>query len=724
MTINYEVKGNLARLLATEDLVVEHKKVSTACFNIHTRVLTLPIWERASATVYDLLVGHEVGHALYTPIEDWKQIQDVPKSYVNITEDARIEKLMKRRYNGLNRIFYTGYKELYDIDFFCLGEDFDITTFNLADRVNLHFKIGNFLIIEFNEEEQQILDLIEKSETFEDALNAARLMYKYCKEELKNLNSINEHVENYEIISDGEASSEISESTSEFTPESSEQESSQGSSTDGSSPEPETTETPSDGEAKNELDELNSESTESQSKSNLGGDKTDSEPTVRTDKSFEESIKKLINGTSEETVYVEFPKLNLKNIIIESDIFHSRLLKYWKDVDSDTSIPDGKYLKYKQDAQNQVNYMMKEFECKKTADSYARAKTSRILDCSKLHTYKYNEDLFKKVTTLSDGKNHGLIFVLDWSGSMDGCIFDTVKQMFNIVLFCKKASIPFEVYAFSNEYYEVENDKKIILKRSYEIAEYLLSVPSDFKMIKILTSESRVNILDSYMKNIFRIAYYYNDRGYASYTIPAFASLSGTPLNEAMISLGQIIPEFRKKTKVQKLHCIILTDGDAAGIPYHKMIKTSNGEDCYMGYRSLRPGVCLRNRSTGKTYNLDSGHYQINSKILECVKEANPEVNFIGIRLVESGEFNYFINRYPMDDDKIKSLKDDWKKNKSISLTNCGYTKYFGISLSSLNQDSSLKVKPNESVLTAFKRSVNLNKMNKKFLNEFVSLIS
>ena len=63
---------------------------------------------------------------------------------------------------------------------------------------------------------------------------------------------------------------------------------------------------------------------------------------------------------------------------------------------------------------------MKEFECRKAADSYARASTARtgVLDTSNLHTYKYNEDLFKKVSVIPDGKNHGLIFVLDWSGSM------------------------------------------------------------------------------------------------------------------------------------------------------------------------------------------------------------------------------------------------------------------------------------------------------------------
>jgi hypothetical protein len=45
MAVSHEIKSQLAKLLATEDLVVEHKKVSTACFNVHTRVLTLPLWE-------------------------------------------------------------------------------------------------------------------------------------------------------------------------------------------------------------------------------------------------------------------------------------------------------------------------------------------------------------------------------------------------------------------------------------------------------------------------------------------------------------------------------------------------------------------------------------------------------------------------------------------------------------------------------------------------------
>ena len=90
-----EIKGNLARLLATENLIVEHKQTPTAYFNVDSRVLTLPKWDKASDTVYDMLVGHEVGHALFTPNVDFREQVSCPQDYVNVIEDARIEKLMK-----------------------------------------------------------------------------------------------------------------------------------------------------------------------------------------------------------------------------------------------------------------------------------------------------------------------------------------------------------------------------------------------------------------------------------------------------------------------------------------------------------------------------------------------------------------------------------------------------------------------------------------------------
>ena len=178
MTVRHEIKSQLAKLLATEDLVVEHKKVETACFNVHTRVLTLPMWEKASSTVYDLLVGHEVGHALYTPDENWLETCKVPPQFVNVVEDARIEKLMKRRYAGLSKTFYNGYKELAEQDFFQIGDD-DVKEYNLADKVNLYYKIGNFVDIPFVEfDEMPIVRMIGECETFSDVLIAAEFLYK------------------------------------------------------------------------------------------------------------------------------------------------------------------------------------------------------------------------------------------------------------------------------------------------------------------------------------------------------------------------------------------------------------------------------------------------------------------------------------------------------------------------------------------------------------------
>ena len=103
--INQEVKGTLAKLLATENLTVEHRKVTTASFDVVNRVLVLPIWKTASSTVYDLLVGHEVGHALYTP----DTVHDANRGFVNVLEDVRIEKMMKRTYPGLRKSFFEGY---------------------------------------------------------------------------------------------------------------------------------------------------------------------------------------------------------------------------------------------------------------------------------------------------------------------------------------------------------------------------------------------------------------------------------------------------------------------------------------------------------------------------------------------------------------------------------------------------------------------------------------
>ena len=186
MTLQHEIKSQLAKLLATEDLIVEHKQCETAEFNVGTRVLTLPLWDRASNTVYDMLVGHEVGHALVTPDRNWYTEVQMPPQFVNIVEDVRIEKLMKRKYAGLAKSFYHGYEELNDDDFFNIADE-DLDNLNLADRVNLHFKIGNFVDIPFSDAEKEIVKVVDSCETFDEVLAASKVLYDYCTKQMNQM---------------------------------------------------------------------------------------------------------------------------------------------------------------------------------------------------------------------------------------------------------------------------------------------------------------------------------------------------------------------------------------------------------------------------------------------------------------------------------------------------------------------------------------------------------
>ena len=179
--INQEVKGTLAKLLATENLTVEHRKVTTACFDVDKRVLILPIWKSASNTVYDLLVGHEVGHALYTPNDPFG---DAPQSFVNVIEDARIERLMKETYPGLRKSFFDGYSELWNDDFFGVKHE-ELENLPLIDRINLYFK-GN-AAMPFTEDEKHWVEKVANTKTFQDVVDLANDMYGHAEkqEEMK-----------------------------------------------------------------------------------------------------------------------------------------------------------------------------------------------------------------------------------------------------------------------------------------------------------------------------------------------------------------------------------------------------------------------------------------------------------------------------------------------------------------------------------------------------------
>ena len=715
MSIQQEIKSQLAKLLATEDLIVEHKQVETASFNVETRVLVLPLWEKASSEVYDMLVAHEVGHALYTPCEDWLEIYpEIPPSFVNVVEDARIEKLMKRRYAGLPKTFFTGYKELQGMDFFKLS-DIDVNEMGIADRLNLYFKIGNFIDIDFNEEEKTFVSMVKSAETFDDVLEYSKVIWEYAKEELEEKKKEQEKIEEMKAkveMEDGDGDNEQEYQTT----------------TQGGEGDSQKSEVEKEDEWDDEDDGLDYDD-QAYSK---GGISLGDEPQVETAENLEESLKDLVNQAGRETLYVEKPNdLDLDKVIIPNWFIHKNIDFEWREnTTSDFFNADKEFDEFRISARKEVNYLVKEFEMKKSASAYARAATARtgMLDMSKLHTYQYCEDIFKKVTVLPDGKNHGLVFILDWSGSMSYIMKDTIKQLYNLIWFCRKVQIPFDVYAFTNCHpYHDRNETRYTAKNN------LVCIEESFSLMNLFTSNVNVRTLDHQMRNIYRMSTRF---GYSNvswddrdrFQVPIGMGLSGTPLDESLMCLHQIIPQFKKDNKVEKVQCVVLTDGEAYTPSYHHEVQRHWEDEPYMGRAAIWSGTFLRDRKLGKTYRVKDSNYGFTEVLLENLKDTFPTVNFIGIRLLPSRDAGSFIRRYHgWTDEEYQKIMKGWKKNRSVSIKSSSYDTYFGLSTTALASDDEFEVKEDATkaeIKRAFGKSLKGKKMNKKILSEFIELVA
>ena len=367
--------------------------------------------------------------------------------------------------------------------------------------------------------------------------------------------------------------------------------------------------------------------------------------------------------------------------------------------------------------------------------------TSRtgVLDTSKLHTYKFNEDLFKKVTIIPEGKNHGMLFILDWSGSMGGVMHPTIKQLLTLTMFCKKVGIPFEVYAFSNEWIpaeraiagkspEISNDEYYAYKQDIAKNQVYIN-KSFFRMMNILSSRSNSKNFDRQCRNIWREVF--SMSYYVSYQGTIGMSLSGTPLNESILVMKDIIPQFKKSTGVNKVNLMILTDGDACGTGYGAEAISYDGETTRMTVRRIDGGdVILRDRKIGRMYARNNGFTETTNLFIDNLKENNPGVNVMGFRIVESSGLTTFYHRYCHNDyDSQQKLQKQWKKEKSAVLPNpISYDALYAIHAKATNtEDTELNVDAGASktqVRSAFRKMLSKKQNNKKILNSFISLIS
>jgi hypothetical protein len=579
----------IAKLLATENITVVQGKISTAMFDVKNRILMLPMWKDIFPHTEDHLIGHEVGHALYTPEEGWHEAvcSKGPgfKSYLNVVEDARIEKLMLRKYPGLKTSFIKSYRELLAQGFF--GSDLEsINKMGFIDRINTYFKCGESSGVTFVEEEETFVKRIKALETWEQVVKISEELYAYCKEKY-------EEEQNKKAAEGEEEEEEENDSGDAGDYEMSEGES------DGDSEEMDDYETGESGQ--DEFDNLfNKNEYESEDNSNNGpeGGRTNhdlepAEPDIssKTDESLRENIGTQIYKDSESAVHnlTMDPMENWKNCTFS----YKDIIKDLKGNGKDKIFPSMAYdsssatieeygsILYKDWQKTNlkaVSHMVKEFEMRKSASEYARVSTSKtgVLDTLKMNNYKLTDDIFKRVSVIPEGKNHGFIMYLDMSGSMSPYMYNTVEQTLVLAQFCKQINVSFRVYGFTDYYHVNSIDSSAHEPKPNQITQnpgdgYLLELFSD-KMKSSEMSFMAKSLLTAYiaydrpkMHQVFEWRNY-SEGAIACSVAARIFNLGGTPLNKSIAMAIPIATDFRKKEKIDILNTFFITDGCSHGM--------------------------------------------------------------------------------------------------------------------------------------------------------------
>ena len=423
--------------------------------------------------------------------------------------------------------------------------------------------------------------------------------------------------------------------------------------------------------------------------------------------------------------------------------------------------------------------MVKEFEMKKAADLYKRSTVSKTgsLNMDKLHSYSYNEDIFLKMNVEPGATNHGLVMFVDWSGSMIDNFYNTIKQTLNLVWFCERVKIPYEVYGFTNGYSNRDDtikNTKIQKRKQNDI------IINELRLLNMLSSRANKHEMNEGIRNIWAYANYFgmstgqveetygmDDRGYDRYLYPIYPhsdyQLHSTPLNHSIVAAMDLVPQFKKDYGLQKVHTVFLTDGSSNNIGYKyewsdEAHPLENKPDDFEGeYKptSIRDR-CDRitilkdpitnkkwtSKDTGGKYRYDSEFsYGGQTKILlSFLKERVPGMSvtnfFIAGRnrkgTVSRNDIAYIFDLSSWDDDEqIKKIQKEILKNNVAVCTTQAWDELYvlpgGQKLDVSNDDMS-EIKPGEfkksDLKKAFGKMSSGRKNSRPLLNKFIGMIA
>ena len=591
MSFTAEQKSQLAKLLATENLTVQHQKISTARFDTKNRILYLPIWQNMTGFIYDLLVGHEVGHALYTPAEGWHDAvmdNDKNKNYknfLNVVEDARIEKKVKRKYPGLNTAFRLAYQELNNRDFFGI-KDRDVNELPFIDRLNLFSKSQwQATWIKFSANEGLLVKEVQAAETWADVLRITEKVYQYSKDEQHEM-----ALQQFdEMMAEG-ADSDDGYDMSDY--DNDDYEEGDGDDDGGEGDETNEIENGDSQSQHNKAtdDEFDSNSEElgdniTHDKESHPGDKDQFNPTCKTDENYRRNETQLLDDKCKEFVYVDIPKPILKNIITPAKRVQELMSKSWKKFIAESFIEPNKPVEvmneFKRRNERYVGLLAKEFEMRKAAKAFSKSKLSDTgdIDISKLSSYKFDDNIFRKVMMTPKGKSHGLVLLLDRSGSMSRNMSGSIEQILVLSMFCRKVNIPFVVYGFTESAtvktidlgLDVDDQQTHQFSRDYSGTDKYNCFTQNLgemnfnnvHLREYLNSKMSNAEFTVALKNMCMLMESYKDGNYRLYPRPESEQLNNTPMTQAIVATAEVMKDFKRINNLDICSLVIVHDGDA-----------------------------------------------------------------------------------------------------------------------------------------------------------------
>jgi hypothetical protein len=698
--------SSLPKLLAKENITIRHGNYQTPWFDIKNRVLGLPLWKDMGKDIYDLFVGHEVGHALETPYEGWHDSPDklagCPRSYINVIEDARIERKVKARYPGLVGPFSRAYSKLFDDNFFGTN-DIDLSTLKIIDKINLQAKVGDHIDLEFNDEEKAFLNRANTTEDFQDVLELVKDIVAYDKtqeedkeEEDNNDDQTEEHNDDSEE-NDSEGYDGGDEESEEETdaPGSSDEE---------------------DEQAEEDLDEDQAPTKGS------GGNVS------ITDEAFREKESSLLDVDEDGRQLLVVEDINKevkKRIVIPYSEVKAQRVKSKESLHpmqiSEISDAELQYPKAIKDIKRNVAIAVKEFEMRKAATQWAKATTAKtgVLDVNKLHSYKVNEDIFKQTTRLYDAKSHGMIMLIDYSGSMYESLPKVLDQLIHLVLFCKQVNIPFDVYAFTTTNSALDfwglRSEGLLLDGDMDLDNLALPLLTSSKLKKSDFEES-IKALHVRSK-------------VSSWTardmIGECEDFGSTPLNQALVIAHDLIKDFKVKNQVEKMNLVVLSDGDANRLQTYNDGKL---EDNKVETRGSFKGInMIIDRKLVKAESTNS----VTQALLENINKRYA-TNTIGFFMADDNRmFNSKIAQIHNWDDRHRNeASKEYRKNKVVVRKDAlGYKEFYlikgGNKLDTENDEFGVTSDQTKNQMAnAFKKYSKSKKQNKVLMTTFGRIVA